>query len=121
MQFQRTPVDFDGNLGFAYLPLDAQTNYRRVIVLDPKPLEEGAIPTPGNPTKKFFFYEYFEGQRIWEKVPIMVSKKRKIGSHSDIYPLEEVVEKVSYFSPPIDNDETVNSMQNWLETNTAVK
>ena len=121
MQFQRSAVNFDGAMGFAYLPLDAQTNYRRIIILEPKPVPEGGVPDPGSPTRKFFFYEYFEGQRIWEKVPIMVSKKRKIGSHADVYPLEELVEKVSYFSPPIDTPETVEAMSAWLELNAVVK
>ena len=118
-QFSKHPVNFGNAKGFAFYPLDMDTNYKRIVMLDKSVLAEGEVAGPDHVPNDCFMFEYFVGFETLEAHPVRVSKKRNIGSEKDVYPVEEWVKTMRYMSPPVNDPSAVTNMRTWLNLNTV--
>lgn len=123
MQFLKVEDQYPNGVRAIYFPLDATTNYRCITVATPymPPSEpvEGEEPKPRDLdlSKKFFFFEYFEGQQVTQMVPIQ-HQNVKHAPGQKTFAVEKPVTITNYLGEPIGFPKAVTQLEAWLEQNT---
>ena len=139
MIFQRTPIFLNygehSNSGHAYFPIDAETNYRRIMILSTK---EDKKTQPENPTETipdelFAVYDFHLPRLVRRMEPVRSSLKKNLTKgdfiYADdgvtpvkykegvVYVLETPVEVQEYSSTPLTDQEVVTQLRDYLESN----
>ena len=123
MKFVKTKVKYPAGEGEMFYPVEGVSNYRSVSVITPytvpPPTGENGEPVQVvDPSKRFYFFEFFTGQAVPVKVPINHMGKKPNAVGQKIFAIEKVIDQMVYTGPQINEPETVARMAKWLEDNT---
>ena len=114
-KFIKVPNKVTDGTSNIYFPVEGATNYRSVTVATPyKKDAEGKPTNEPDISKKFFFFEFFAGVEVPQRVPI--TKMTKRGLNQKTFAVEEVVNVMQYAGAPISDPVAVATMETYLDS-----
>jgi hypothetical protein len=118
MKFSKVPNPYPKGQSFIYFPVEGQTNYRSVTVVTPFVADDKGEPTAElDVENKFYFFEFFIGNEVMQKVPIQHIGKKPNAIGQKLIAVEKIVPVKEYLSAPIKNPTAVALIELWLDAN----
>lgn len=117
IKFSKVENTYPAGKSTVYTPVAGRTNYRSISIATPSMIgEDGKATGEDNIAEKFFFYEFFDGQKVSQLVDILHQDKKHAPGQK-AYPVQKVVETMNYLGEPVKNPEAVVRMEAWLDQN----